>query len=224
MALWETRVKQHLHWKGLITAPNDMSEESRHMSEIVLSHTTAHDMNATACMAENSKFGLDCRDMRKSLLVLVVVLVLAPGVCGADWALYLNAFGETATAYANESCFLLGVVADAFVADIIQKNDALVIVQDVQKRIRRIRAKIRAVSQTQIADLDRQLLDLLDKAYACLDHQAWALMQYMNEKTPETARRFNEQRTECVERIQRIGQFFAKLPPPSQLSEPLSTR
>jgi Skp family chaperone for outer membrane proteins len=162
--------------------------------------------------------------MKKAAVVLIVALVLAPGICEADGALYLNAFGETATAYVNDAFLLLGVVADAFVADIIQKNDALEIVQDVQKRLRRIRAKIRSVSQTQISESDRRLMDLLDKAYACLDHQAWALMQYTNEKTPETARRFNDQRKECLERIQQIGQFFAKLPPPAQVSEPLSTR
>ena len=191
---------------------------------MVLSRAFAHDMNATAYVMRKANSAWIAGAMRKTLIMLVIILVLTPCVYGADWALFLNAFGETATAYMNESFLLLGVVADAFVADITQKNDALEIVQDVQKRLLRIRAKSRTASQTQIADVDRELLNLLDKAYACLDHQSWALMQYIHEKTPESARRFNEQRTECMERIQRVSQFFAKLPPPPQVSEPLSTR
>ncbi len=162
--------------------------------------------------------------MKKVLFLLLTVWLSCPVAYSADWALYLNAFGETSTAYANDSFLLLGVVADGFVADIVQKDTGLEIVQNVQKRLRRVRAKIRSVSQTRIAEVDRQLLDLLDKAYACLDHQAWALAQYMNEKAPETAKRFEEQRTVCLEQIEKIAQFYAKLPPAPQLFEPLSTR
>ncbi len=162
--------------------------------------------------------------MKRIACIITILLVFSVTQASADPALFLNAFGETATAYLNDSFLLLGSTADGYVADILKKETALQIATNVQKRIRIIRAKLTAVSKSRIAEADKQLLNLLDRAYACMDHQAWTLISYINEKTPEAARRFEEQRTECLSRLEKISEFYATLPPSPQLPEPLSTR
>lgn len=163
--------------------------------------------------------------MKKIPFLLVLLVILSPAtVFASDQDIYLNAFGETATAYLNDSFLLLGTVADGFVADIIAKDQAQIIARNVQKRVRIIRAKLKAVSACPLAQVDRKLIDLLDKAYACMDHLAWALHQYSEEKNPDTARRFAEQRNDCLNRVNNILEFYSTLPPAPELPEPLSTR
>jgi hypothetical protein len=163
--------------------------------------------------------------MKKIFCLLVVFAVISPAaVFASDRELYLNAFGETATAYLNDSFLLLGTTADGFVADILDKTDASKIAKNVQKRVRIIRAKLKAVAESSISVADKKLIGLLDKAYACMDHQAWALVQYVDEKSPDTARRFAEQRTACLGRVNQILEFYSTLPPSPELPEPLSTR
>lgn len=163
--------------------------------------------------------------MKRLFLILALICIFSNSpLCGADQIVYLNAFGETATAYLNDSFLLLGTTADGFVAEVIPKETALEIVKNVQKRVRLVRAKLKAVAGTRLAELDKQLIGLLDNAYACMDHQAWALIQYMEEKKPDTARRFEDQRTECLNRLKKIADFYAVLPPSPEAPEPLSTR
>jgi hypothetical protein len=163
--------------------------------------------------------------MKSTICLLSLCLLMSsPIAWGSDRAVFLNAFGETATAYLNDSFLLLGTTADGFVADIIPKDTALEIVRNVQKRVRVIRAKLKAVANTRISDVDRQLVGLLDSSYACMDHQAWALMQYINDKSPDAARRFESQRTDCLSRLKKISEFYSTLPPSPELPEPLSTR
>jgi len=141
-----------------------------------------------------------------------------------DRALFLNAFGETATAYLNDSFLLLGTTADGFVADIIPRETALEIAKNVQKRIRVIRGKIQAVSASKISEVDKKLLGILDTAYGCMDHQAWAFYQYVEDKSPDAARRFDEQRTGCLDRLKKVAEFYSTLPRSPEVPEPLSTR
>jgi hypothetical protein len=163
--------------------------------------------------------------MKKILCLLVAFAVMSPAMgFASDEDLYLNAFGEAATAYLNDSFLLLGAIADGFVADIIQKEKAGEIAKNVQKRVRIIRAKLKAVADGPISEVDKKIIGLLDKAYACMDHQAWALMELVKEKSPDTRRRFDEQRSTCVERVHKIAEFYAALPPAPELPEPLSTR
>lgn len=162
--------------------------------------------------------------MKRVVYITLFIVVVIPATVNADSAVFLNAFGETATAYLNDAFLLLGVTADAYVANNVQKDTAGEIVANVQKRIRVIRAKLQAVSRCRIAEVDRQLIGLLDKAYACMDHQAWALAQYVDEKSPETAKRFEDQRNDCMQHLEKIASFYSSLPPSPQVSEPLSTR
>ncbi len=164
--------------------------------------------------------------MKRVVLLLSFCLLLCPPlvVRGSDEAVFLNAFGETATAYLNDSFLLVGTTADGFVAEVIPKDTALEIARNVQKRVRVIRAKLKAVANTRISDVDRRLIGLLDQAYACMDHQTWALIQYVNDKNPDTARRFESQRTDCLSRLKKIAEFYSTLPPSPELPEPLSTR
>jgi hypothetical protein len=163
--------------------------------------------------------------MKRIAYLLIFISLLYPPVSqGADEAVFLNAFGETATAYLNDSFLLLGTTADGFVADIIPKEKALEIVENVQKRVRVIRAKFKAVSASRISSADKQLIKLLDNAYGCMDHQAWALIQFIQDKTPDTARRFEGQRTDCLNHMKKILDFYSALPPSPEVPEPLSTR
>lgn len=152
------------------------------------------------------------------------LFIIAGPAQGSDQAVFLNAFGETATAYLNDSFLLLGTTADGFVANIVSKETANEIVKNVQKRVRVIRAKLKAVSNTRISDVDRRLIGLLEQSYACMDHQAWALMKYLAEKSPDSARRFESQRTDCLQKLKRVAEFYSTLPPSPELPEPLSTR
>jgi hypothetical protein len=163
--------------------------------------------------------------MKRIAGLLILILLLLPQTSqGADEAVFLNAFGETATAYLNDSFLLLGTTADGFVADIIPKKTALEIVQNVQKRVRVIRSKFKVISASRISKADKQLIGLLDNAYGCMDHQAWALIQYIQEKTPDTARRFEGQRKDCLSHMDKITAFYSTLPPSPEVAEPLSTR
>jgi hypothetical protein len=156
-----------------------------------------------------------------SIVVLMAVTTIARA---ADSGVYLNAFGETATAYLNDSFLLLGTVADGFVADIISRDNALEMVKNVQKRVRTIRAKLKAVSGTGISDMDRQLVGHLDNAFACVEQQAGALVQFVEEKSPETARRFDAERVECLKRLKKIAEYYSTLPPAPDAPASLNTR
>lgn len=164
--------------------------------------------------------------MKKFLTAVLILFVLIPFVARAsdEKALLLNAFGETATAYLNDSFLLLGTTADGFVSEIIPRETALEIAKNAQRRVRVIRAKLRAISSMRMAEIDRQLIGLLDGAFACMDQQAWVLSQYVADKNPEAAKRFEQQRVSCLEKIGKIGEFYATLPPAPELPEPLSTR
>lgn len=164
--------------------------------------------------------------MKKNVYIFTILLIINPVILPAadEQALFLNAFGETATAYLNDSFLLLGTTADGFVSEVMPKDTALEISKNVQKRIRVIRAKLKAISASRMAEVDKQLIGLLDNAYACLDREAWALYQYIEEKKPDAAKRFEEQRTGCLERIKKIADFYSTLPPAPELPEPLSTR
>lgn len=163
--------------------------------------------------------------MKKILCLLVALAVMSP-VLGfaSDEDLYLNAFGEAATAYLNDSFLLLGAIADGFVAGIIKKDKAGAIAKSVQKRVRIIRAKLKAVAEGPISEVDKKIIGLLDKAYACMDHQAWALLQFVEDKSTDKRKGLNEQRSTCEERVNKIAEFYATLPPAPELPEPLSTR
>ncbi len=156
------------------------------------------------------------------ILCAVVLLVMLPAATHADERLLLNAFGETATAYLNDAFLLLGTTADCYVADVIPKETATEIVANVQKRVQVIRAKCKAVTRVPMSGVDRDLLVLLDAAYACMDDQAWTLNRYVADKTPESAKRFEDKRKECLKRIEEVSTFYSKLPP--LLEAPLSTR
>jgi hypothetical protein len=162
--------------------------------------------------------------MKRILLSFLLVLLVYPLAHSSEKALFLNAFGETATAYLNDGFLLLGATADGYVADIMDKKTAVEIAANVQKRVRVIRAKLEAVSKCNIAQIDKQLLDLLNSAYACLDRQAWALTQYLEDKSPSTAKRFEEQRLKCLEGLRKVSEFYSTLPPSPELPAPLGTR
>ena len=163
--------------------------------------------------------------MKTIPLVLILVLICGPSTtCAGDRAVFLNAFGETAVAYLNDSFLLLGTAADGFVADILPKETTLEIAKNVQKRIRVIRGKLKTVSAAKISEADKKLLGILDSAYGCMDHLAWALYQYVEDKSPDTARRFEEQRTGCLDKLKKVADFYSTLPPAPEVPEPLSTR
>ena len=158
-----------------------------------------------------------------SAIVFLIFLPCAAHAAG-DSELFLSAFTEAATAYLNDCFLLLGTTADGFVAEILPKETALEYTKNVQKRIRVIRAKLKAVSQRRITDLDRQLINLLNKGYACMDLQAWALIKFAEERSTGTAKNFEDQRTQCWELIKAVAGFYSALPPAPELPEPLSTR
>lgn len=165
------------------------------------------------------------RVTRVAVLTVMALLAVTTACVALDGKVFLNAFGETATAYLNDSFLLLGATADEFVADIIPAQVAMEIGKNVQKRVRRIRTKLKAASESSISDVDRQLIGLLDHAYACMDTQAQALAQYVEEnKSPEAARRFETQRLDCLNRLKKITEFYSTLPPSPDTPEPLSTR
>jgi hypothetical protein len=158
-----------------------------------------------------------------SAMIFLMFLPVSVQAAG-DSELFLSAFTETATAYLNDSFLLLGMTADYSVSEILTKEAALEHTTNVQKRIRVIRAKLKAVSQRRITDLDRQLIRLLENGYACLDLQAWALVKHLEQKSTQTAKNFENQRTQCLERIKTLKSFYSALPPALEFPEPLSTR
>ena len=155
---------------------------------------------------------------------IVVLLAVTTFAHAADSGVFLNAFGETATAYLNDSFLLLGTVADGFVANIVSKETAQDIGKNIQKRAGSIRARLKAVSGARISDVDRQLIGMLDHGYACVGQQAQALVQYVEEKSPDTARRFDAERAECLKRLKKIAEFYSTLPPAPEAPESLNTR
>ncbi len=156
--------------------------------------------------------------------VTLIIIVVPSTVQAGDSELFLNAFGETATAYLNDAFLLLGTAADSFAGQILTKENAIEIPQNIQKRIRIIRAKLKVASQRPLSHTDRQLIGLLDNAYACMDHLAWALIRHVGENSTTTAQRFDDQRIECRERIKKIESYYSGLPASPELPEPLSTR
>lgn len=163
--------------------------------------------------------------MRRIFCWLMVIIILIPSAIQAgDAELFLNAFGETATAYLNDSFLLLATIGDHFAAQVVSKEAASEIAHNVQKRVRIIRAKLRVASQRPLSHPDRQLIGLLDRAYACMDHLAWALMVHIGEKSTASAQRFENQRVECLERIKKIRSYDSGQEPYPELPEPLSTR
>lgn len=137
---------------------------------------------------------------------------------------YLNAFLETSTAYLNDAFLLIGAISDTVMTESARRDVAAETIDGVQRRVRIIRAKIKAVLMTRVNIPERKLLSLLDGAYACLDHQAWALITFFKDSAPESAKRFELLRLECLEKIESISNFYAGLPRAPELPEPLSTR
>ena len=162
--------------------------------------------------------------MKTLLYVSLLVIMASASSAAAEPEIFLNAFGETATAYVNDSFLLLGTIADGLVADIVPKETAVELVGNVQKRLRVVRSKLKAVSRQPIAVMDKQLIKLLDEAYGCMDQQAWTLLQYIQEKSLDTARRFEDQRNNCLQRLESVRKFYSTLPPSDEFPEPLSTR
>ncbi len=159
------------------------------------------------------------------LLQIFVFLLLASSA-NADQGkkIYLNAFLETSTAYLNDAFILVGVISDSVMTEGASPDVAAEIVSNLQRRLRTVRAKIRGVLLTKVSLAEKQLLSLLDKSYACLDHQTWSLLIFLKDNAPESAKRFETFRSECLERIQAISDFYAGLPRTPELPEPLSTR
>ena len=159
----------------------------------------------------------------QTLLVLVLINVTSLSYA-ADQGALINAFGETATAYLNDSFLLLGTTADGYVSEVIPKDTALEISRNVQRRIRIIRAKIKIVDSPKMSLIDKKLLNLLDDSFLCMDHQSWALMRYIQDKIPENAKKFEAHRSECLGRIRKLADFYSEFPAPAELPAPLSTR
>ncbi|MGC9028050.1 MAG: hypothetical protein ACP5LD_00105 [Desulfomonilaceae bacterium] len=164
----------------------------------------------------------------KKMLCCAAVCICMSFASWADAAdsnnIYLNAFIETSSAYLNDAFLLMGAVSDAVMTEHLSAEAAAETIANVQKRLRIVRAKINAAQLTRVRLSEKKLLSLLDRSYACLDQQAWALLAFLKDHTPASAKRFEGQRTECLERIQRVSAFYAGLPPAPELPEPLSTR
>ena len=62
--------------------------------------------------------------MKKIVCTFIILLIINPVILQAadEQALFLNAFGETATAYLNDSFLLLGTTADGFVSEVMPKD------------------------------------------------------------------------------------------------------
>lgn len=158
------------------------------------------------------------------ILPVMLFILIASNSHAVNQGALINAFGETATAYLNDSFLLLGTTADGYVSDVIPKDTALEISRNVQRRIRIIRAKIKIIDSSQMSLIDRKLLNLLDNSFLCMDHQAWALMRYIQDKVPENARKFESHRADCLGRIRKLADFYSEFPAPPELPAPLSTR
>ncbi len=154
-----------------------------------------------------------------------VCMIVASRANAADTQnVYLNAFLETSSAYLNDAFLLVGAVSDAVMIEHLSPEIAAETITNVQKRLRRVRGKINAVLLTRVGLSEKKLLSLLDRSYACLDQQTWALLTFLKDHTPASAKRFEGLRAECLERIQGLSAFYAGLPSAPELPEPLSTR
>jgi hypothetical protein len=158
------------------------------------------------------------------VLVTALVFLCPPNATSADPHVCLNAFRETAVAYMNDAFLLLGTGADAFTADVIPKEQAVNMTANVQNRLRIIRAKFKAVAATELSGDDRRLLLLVDDAYACMDREAWALLQHLRSKSRDSAKRFDDIRRECLQKIEQVAAFMGDRPAAPKVQEPLSTR
>ncbi|MDD3471843.1 MAG: hypothetical protein PHS86_03585 [Syntrophaceae bacterium] len=161
---------------------------------------------------------------RLKVFTVIFLVCVASQSYALEQGVLINAFGETATAYLNDSFLLIGTTADGFVADIIQKDTALEITKNVQRRLRIIRAKIKMIDSPKLSLMDKKLISLLNDSFLCMDHQAWALMRYIQEKVPENAKKFESHRSECLGRIKKVAEFYSEFPTPVELPAPLSTR
>jgi hypothetical protein len=154
-----------------------------------------------------------------------ICMIFAPRANAADIKnIYLNAFLETSSAYLNDAFLLVGAVSDSVMTEHLSPETAAETITNVQKRLRIVRAKINAVMLTRVGLAEKKLLSLLDRSYACLDQQTWALLTFLKDNAPASAKRFEGLRMECLERIQGVSSFYAGLPPAPELPEPLSTR
>ncbi|MCX5872655.1 MAG: hypothetical protein NTY51_05375 [Deltaproteobacteria bacterium] len=161
---------------------------------------------------------------RESFLAFCIVIAMAGSSLSADQSILIDAFAQTATAYANDSFLLLGVVGDQFVTGTYDKDSAAQDVRNIQKRIRIIRAKINLVTGSINSKPDKKWLKVLDSVYICLDQQAWAMTKYIDDKSPSNARRFESIRSECLVKIKNLAQFYGSLGASDELPAPLSTR
>jgi hypothetical protein len=143
---------------------------------------------------------------------------------GSDESALIEAFSQTATAYANETFLLLGMVGDQFVSGIFSQESAMRTVVSVQKRIRKIRSKINLALGMAKTERDRRWLKMLDGIYICLDQQAWAMSKYVNEKIPARAKHFDDLRNNCIEKLNFLEQYHASFGSSKELPAPLSTR
>lgn len=168
-----------------------------------------------------------CMEVKKLLFcVALLALTIVPSWSKAadEKNIHLNAFLETASAYLNDAFLLIGGTADDVMMQSSSPEAAGATITNVQKRLRKVRAKMKAILLTRVGLTEKRLLSLLDRSYACLDQEAWALLAFIKDNTPTSAKRFEGLRTECLERIQMISSFYAGLPPAPEVPEPLSTR
>lgn len=161
---------------------------------------------------------------RKCLLAIIIVTAIAGTSHGSDESALIEAFSQTATAYANETFLLLGMVGDQFVSGIFSQEAAMRTVVNVQKRIRKIRSKINLALGMARTERDRKWLKMLDGIFICLDQQAWAMSKYVNEKIPARAKHFDELRNNCIEKLNLLEQYHSSFWSSEELPAPLSTR
>jgi len=161
---------------------------------------------------------------RVSFFIVAIVIAMTAHSAFADQQTLTDAFAQTATAYANDSFLLLGMVGDEFVTGALDKSSAAQTVANIQKRIRMIRAKINLVVASMNLGNERKWLKILDSVYTSLDQQAWAMTRYIDDKTPANAKRFDAIRGECLEKIGNLAQFYASAGASVELPAPLSTR
>ncbi len=161
---------------------------------------------------------------RVSFFLVVFIIAMSVQSAFTDQQTLGDAFAQTATAYANDSFLLLGMVGDAFVTGALDKSSAVQTVANIQKRIRIIRAKINLVEAAMHSGNRSKWLKILDSVYTSLDQQAWAITKYIDDKTPVNAKRFNAIRNECLEKIKDLARFYASTGASVELPAPLSTR
>ena len=106
--------------------------------------------------------------------------------------------------------FCLGLPRTASVRNSTKRNGSRTH-RNIQKRMRVIRAKLKAVSQRRITDLDRQLIRLLDNGYACMDLQAWALIRLMEKQIHANRQEFREPEDPMLGTNQDRQEFLLRL-------------